>query len=158
MASVDYTGRAVDLFIFKGSTPAGEAEITLSWDGDEGGFVTTGIQKLVQSFLLLFITERGSVPHKENIGTGFVTSLRQGQILDEGDVNSEFIVASELVQQTLDLVADENDFPEDEQFESAELLRFVIDRASSLLRMTIRITSVAGESRTVFCPVPLAIR
>jgi len=157
MASVNYSGRSVDLFIFQGAIPAGESRISLSF-GDNGGEVITGIQKLVQTFTIMFLTERGTVKGHDDVGTEFVTAVRQGRILDEADVKSEFLVASELIQQKLDLEADANALPEDEQLLSTTLLDYTIDRGASKLTMKVRITSVAGESREVFLPVPIAIQ
>lgn len=155
--SVDYTGRLVDLFIFQGALPSGDQRISLSF-GEGGGEITTGIQKLLQSYAILFLTERGSVPNLPDLGTDFVTTVRQGRIQDETDVKSEFLVASELIQQVLDLEVDTYSLPEDEQLESSTLESFTIDKAESLISLSVRVTSVAGETRTLFLPVPLVVQ
>ena len=156
--STNYSGRIIDLLIFQGTKPVGEALIEQALGGEDGGYVTTGIQKLVQSFAILFMTERGTIQYAPDVGTGFITAVRQGSILDEADVQAQFETAREFVQQTLDLEADENELPEDEQFDSAELLSFSLNRAESLLTLYVKINSVAGEDRTVYLPVPLAIQ
>lgn len=154
MTSTDYAGRKVDLLIFQGAAPEGRQAIRLGLTNE----VTTGIQKLVQSFALLFLTKRGSIPNVPDLGTEFITAMQQGQIRDEASVKSEFALAKERVRQTLALAANEMDLPDDEIFEDAELESFVLDKASSKLSLTVRVSSVAGEARVVFLPVPLAIR
>ena len=156
MASTNYTGRSVDLLIFQGAQAAGEQKIHLGFG--TAGEVVTGIQKLVQAFTTLFLTRIGSVPYNTSLGSSFITSMRRGSIQDESDVRTEFALAVENVRETLLNDAEENDPPDDETFDSAELESFTLDEASSTLTMYVRVNSVAGESREVFIPVPLAIR
>jgi hypothetical protein len=154
MASVNYTGRIVDLLIFQNTAPAGEKKIRLGLTNE----VTTGIQKLVQSFTTLFLTKRGSIPHHLDDGTEFVTSMQLGKLRAESDVKSEFALAVERVRQTLSLAADGASLPDDEVFSRAELVSFNLDKASSTLFLKVRVVSVAGSGREVFLPVPVAIR
>jgi len=156
MASTDYTGRTVDLFIFQGALPAGEQQIELGFG--TAGEVTTGIQKLVQSFTTLFLTRLGSVPYNSELGSSFVAAVQQGAIRDESDVRNRFALAVEDVRQVLVADAEENNPPDDETFDSAELENFELNEAQSKLVLFARVNSVAGTSRTVFIPVPLAIR
>lgn len=157
MTSTDYTGRSVDLFIFEGALPAGEQQVRLGFS-EAGGKITTGIQKLVQSFALLFLTELGSIPVKPEQGTSFVTGMRRSRIQDEADVISEFTLAKELVRQALALQANAEELPDDETFDDATLLNFSLDSASSTIRLSVHVTSLAGTSRDVVLPVPVAIR
>lgn len=154
MATTNYTGKLVDLLIFRGAAAEGEKQVALTLNN----YVTTGIQKLLQSFAVLFLTERGSVTHYPDLGTDFVTAVRQGSIRDEADVQDQFLVAAEYVRQTLSLEAEQHEMPTDEQFLSAALKSFEIDRTSSTLRMYVVVTSVAGQAREIFLPVPLAIQ
>lgn len=158
MASTDYTGRTIDLSIFIGAKPAGEDKLTL--DFTSGGDVITGIEKMVQTFTLLFLTEQGTVEYYPTLGTPFITSVRKGFINNESDVKNQFNLAVELIRQTMDLAADAAvpALPPDETYESAELLSFSLDKAASLLTMQIKVNSVAGSSRAVILPVPLAIQ
>ena len=159
MATTDYSGRLVDLLIFQGIQPAGDQRVLLALSDEDGdSYVITGIAKLSQSFAVLFLTELGSIPYNPELGTEFVTAIRQGRIADETDVTAEFRVAVELIRRTLDLEADNNDLPYDEQLESVELENFTLDTARSLLQLYVSITSVAGESRQLFLPIPLAIQ
>lgn len=157
MAKTDYSGRTVDLLIFQGTSPEGEKLVTLGFQ-DAGGEVTTGIQKICQTFTILFLTEVGSVPMMPLRGTGFVTAVRQGRLKDESDVQSEFALAAESVKTFLNLEADLLNLPEDETLESALLDRFDRNESTGTLTLYIRITSVAGEAREVFLPISVPIR
>ena len=157
--STNYTGRNVDLNIFQ-NTPAegaGESLVELVFGGD-GGEVVTGIHKLCQSFTVLFLTEISSIPLHTALGTNFVTAVRMGRLRDEGDVRSEFQESAERVKQTLDLEIDTYNLPEDEQIESVVLQNFEINQAASQLKIYVRITTVAGNSRVLYLPVPIAIQ
>lgn len=155
--STDYTGRSVDLLIFQGVKAAGDQKLVLGF-GDEGGEVVTGIQKLSQTFTTLFLTRLGTIPYHPELGTDFVTALQQGRIKDESDVKAEFAIAVEQIRQTLALQANENSLPDDETFDSAVLNSFNLDKAASKLTLSIQINSLAGSNRTIFLPIPVAIR
>jgi len=157
MAVVDYTGRLVDLFMFEGAVAAGDQRIRLGFT-EKGGQVTTGIQKLVQSFAMLFLTELGSIEAKPEQGTEFITAMRASRIQDESDVLSEFTLAKELVRQQLALAANENDFPDDEILDDATLDSYSLDANASKIMLKVNVTSLAGASRVVVLPVPVAIR
>ena len=156
MASVDYTGRSVDLLIFQGTKAAGEQQVELGFG--EAGEVVTGIQKVLQSFTTLFLARKGTVPSNLSLGSGFVSAMQQGRIQDESDVRNEFNLAAEDVRDVLALDAETNGLPDDEIFASAELISFALDKASQTISLKVRVTSAAGTSREVFLPVPLAIR
>lgn len=155
-SSVDYSGRKVDLFIFQDAALTGDKKLYLGFG--TAGEMITGIEKLMQSFLSLFLTRLGTIPSNPTLGTDFVTSMQQGRILDDGDVISEFSLAVEQVRRTLALVAEQETLPADETFASAVLDSFDLDEANSKLTMKVRVSSAAGISRTVYLPVPVAIR
>jgi hypothetical protein len=112
----------------------------------------------VQSFALLFLTEQGSVPAQPDQGTEFVSGMRAQRIQDEADVLSEFTLAKELVRQQLALAANEADLPDDEILDDAVLESFNLDGLSSTISLYVNVVSLAGESREVVLPVPIAIK
>ena len=122
-ASIDYTGRTVDILIFQGVVETGKQPIQTGFG--EAGFVCTGIQKVAQTWLALFMTDRGTVLNKPTRGTGFLTAVRLGRIQVAGDIPAEFALAADLVRQTMEL--DSSEAPElqdDERLDDAELLDF----------------------------------
>jgi hypothetical protein len=54
--------------------------------------------------------------------------------------------------------AEANNLSDDETVSRIVLQSFDLDRTNSKLTLTVRVESVAGTSRVVYLPVPLAIR
>lgn len=156
--STDYTGRTIDLLIFQGVKATGKQPITTGFGLDDGGEVCTGVQKVAQTWLTLFLTDRGSVLNKPLRGSSFLHAIRTGRIRVEEDVNAEFALAAQQVSQTMDLdAARDGTLPDDERLDEAILLDFSLDRAASLIRLKIRIWTIARESRDIILPVPVTI-
>lgn len=160
MSSVDYTGRSVDLFIFQGAAPQGEQLITLSFGGETGGKVIAGVQKLAQSWALLFLTEIGSVPSQPTRGCTFVTQLRAGALRDEGNVGAAFAAAVETLAEQFQVAeaAASPALPNDEKLQAAELDRFTQNRVQGKLTLYVRLTSQAGTVHELLVPIPVAIK
>ena len=157
MASVDYTGRTVDLLIFQGVDETGKNEIDPSW-GDVG-YLCTGIQKVAQTWTTLFLTERGTVLNDTERGTDFLQAVRSGRIQVEKDVPTEFSLAADRIRRLMDQdAADAGDLPDDERLDFAELLEYQINRLASYLYLKIRIHTIAGDERTIFLPISTTIR
>jgi len=148
----DYTGRSVDLFIFGGAKPQGQQDIALSFV-DNAGQLTTGIQKAIQTFVMLLLTESGTRQGDSNFGTTFLTELRQANITS-GAIPISFRVAVETIldQQRLYITA-----VDDETIDTVELLDFsVVDKTN--VKLSVKLTTLAGDSRDIILPVSLAIK
>jgi hypothetical protein len=156
--TTDYSNRSVDLFIFQGAKPTGDQFIRPGF-GPDSGQVTTGIQKLVQKWTILFFTETGSMEYQPDLGTRFLTVASQGGLRDVMGVKSEFRLAAKTVQNTLTPLeeADPN-MPADEKLGSAELTAVSLDKTAGKLNMTVTITSQAGTSHDIILPVPVPIQ
>lgn len=152
----NYTGRTVDLSIFQGAQADGEQKLTL--DFSPAGDVVTGIEKLVQTYVFLFLTEQGSILYQPTLGTPFITALRLGQIRTEGNVQQAFDLASELIRQTMSLASDAVSSPPDETLAGSTLLSFDLNKEEAKLTLQIQITSLAGATRQIYLPIPLAIQ
>lgn len=158
MTTVDYTGRIIDLFIFADAKLAGDQQIFLSLLGETGGKITTGIQKMAQTFAILFLTEKGSVLYYPDLGSDFVTNVRYGRIRDESDVQSLFALAAGDVLRSMQLEAANASLPSDESLASVTLNSFKLDKEASLLSLFVKLLSAAGESRDIVLPVPVPIK
>ena len=156
--SIDYTDRTVDLLIFQGVAASGKQPIELSFG--EAGKICTGIQKVAQSWTMLFMTDRGTILNKPTRGSSFFPSVRIGRIQVDSDVRAEFASASAQVRRTmeLDAAAASPALPDDERLDSATLLGFTLDKLASRLYLKIRIRSIAGDDRTIYLPVPIVIK
>jgi hypothetical protein len=156
--STDYTGRTIDLLIFQGVKASGKQPIETAFGLDEGGYICTGVQKVAQTWLTLFMTEQGTVLNKPTRGSTFFTALRFGRIRVEDDVTAEFTLAAEQVRQTMDLdAAAAGDLPDDERLDEANLLDFTLDRMAGFLYLKVRILTIAGDSRDIILPVSVTI-
>lgn len=156
--SVDYTGRSVDLLIFQGVAAVGKQPIELGFGTD--GKICTGVQKVAQSWLVLFMTDRGTMLNKPTRGSTFFPDVRRGRIRVDSDVRSAFATAAEQVRRTMELDAAQASpaLLDDERLDEAVLEDFTLEKASSYLYLRIRIRSIAGDSRTVILPVPIVIK
>lgn len=151
MNVTDYSGRLIDLFIFQNAQPTKEQKIYLGFG--TAGQVTTGIQKLSQTFSILFLTEQGSVPSAPTRGTGFLTAIRQGRIIDESTLQSEFVLAAQLVKNFMALEAEATNPPLDETLADATLKNFILDEGAGKITVYILLTSAAGTSWDLFLPL-----
>jgi len=154
--SVNYSGRKVDILIFQGAQPAGMVPVTLGFG--EAGFLTTGIQKVAQTFAVFFLNDKGSVPAQPDYGTSFMQQFRQGYLQDESSVKSAFAFASDSAVRAMRAQAAAADLPADETIKSARLLGYSLDKATGNLQLRVQLTSEAGATRTVFLPVPVTIK
>ena len=157
-ASIDYTGRTVDLLIFQNVKESGNQLVALEFG--EAGYVCTGIQKVAQTWAALFMTDRGSMLNKPTRGSSFFPAVRRGRIQVEEDIPAEFALAAEQVQRTMELDAANASpaLPDDERLDEANLLDFSLFRGQSLMKLKVRIRSIAGDTRVIYLPVPVAIR
>jgi hypothetical protein len=155
--SVDYTGRTVDQLIFQGVEATGDQLVDLGW-GDAGE-MCTGVQKVAQTWTTLFMTDLGSIPLDTERGSSFMPAIRLGRIQVDEDVIAEFNLAADRVRRTMDQdAADVGNLPDDERLDEAILDSFEIFQAASLLQLKVVIRTIAGDSRTIFLPVPVSIR
>lgn len=158
MASTDFTGRTVDLLIFQGVQETGNQAIATGWG--VAGELCTGVQKVAQSWTVLFLTDLGTVYQEPTRGSDFLTAVRSGRIQVDEDIPAEFGIASAQVQRTMDLDSSNADpTPEDDEtLVRAELLDYDLDANAALLRLKVRLHTLAGDSRTIFLPIPVPVR
>lgn len=151
----DYTGRTVDLFIAQGAQTSGNRLISLALNGDNGGKITTGIQKAAQTFMLLLLTNKGSRPHDTNFGTRFIGTLLTSNA-DDSQLQLAFKDAVEdiLDQQSVYLDPDASD---DEVISNIELLS-IATPSPDVINLTVQLITATGESRDIVVPVTLAIK
>lgn len=153
---IPYVDRTVDILAFDDAKAAGDAKLdqVLVKKGQSGS-VITGIEKLVQRFLIELLTEQGSLAYLPTRGTLFITQARSGILHTSQDLFAAFGTAE--VQVNINLRAEDNVEvdPPDEQYQSASLLsaNLVGDQAN----LTIRVNSAAGTSRQVIYPLRISV-
>lgn len=149
----DYAGRTVDYLAFDNAKKTGEALLNQTL-AERSGALITGIEKLVQRFLIELLTEKGSLDYDLNRGTFFMTQLRSGVVRTSQELFAAFSSAEVDVRNNLRLEEDADTDPDDEQYSLA-----ILQNASLLgdtATLTIQVMSGAGESRTVIYPLRIA--
>jgi hypothetical protein len=139
-----------DISIVQGLRQSGDARVSFGFSADVGGQVVTGPQKAAQRFILLFMTEVGSVFGQPTFGTEFMSALHTGQIRTDVDVELYFMSAA------ADVLAfyrglPEGSVPDDELITAINLTEFALSPGYLLLRVAL--TTAAGTSREVLLPV-----
>lgn len=154
--STNYSGRLVDLLVFQGTKPDGMQKIVMSF-GDTWQ-LTTGIQKVCQTFTTIFLTRKGTVANKLDYGTNFMTAMQSGSLQTEEALISAFTLAAADVKRIMIRSAQDNELPADEQIASIELLNYSMDKSASKITLNIKITTAAGTSLVIYVPVSVPIR
>lgn len=158
MGSINYTGRFVDYFIFQDASESGQPQIHLQLGGENGGSVTTGIQKVSQTFTNMLLTRVGTMLADSTYGTEFMEKAQAGMLRTDADVKDAFDLAAETVRQAMRQSAVERGLPLDERLATVTLTSFSFDRGASKLTLVATLTTDAGSSRTVYLPTTVAIR
>ena len=153
---IPYVGRTVDMLAFDDAKSSGETELTQTLvKKNQSGAVITGIEKLVQRFLVELLTEQGSLTYLPNRGTLFITQARAGILRTSQNLFTAFSTAE--VQIGINLRAEDDIArdPLDEQYQSAALLTadLIDDRAN----LKIQVNSAAGTSRQVIYPLRIGL-
>lgn len=150
MSLQDYATRKYDALAFQ-PVDGLKNEIGLAlYSEDTSGRITTGIQKLAQRWALEFLTEKGSMPFLPERGNAFMVFVRRGRLRTQIDVISTFVTAG--LQISRNLRAEEYaGMPDDERFDSAELLN--VEILPGYINIRVMIMSRAGISRAVVLPI-----
>lgn len=150
--AADYIGRRFDLLALRGAERVGDVLLEQTIFGtDAGGEVCTGVQKLAQRWSLKFLTIRGSMPFLLAEGTEFVGQVRRGELRNEADVEASFQIAA--IEVRTNMLNEETDsMHEEDRMGNATLLSIGV--FNDWMTLTVRITSLAGNSRQVILPIP----
>ena len=148
---LDYVNRTVDLLMLDDARADGDTRLTQTLvQTDQSGALITGIEMLVQRFLLELLTEQGSLQYLPTRGCSFMLDARHGMWRTPGDVFASFSAA--MLDVKNNLIGDESDSdPDDERFASATLDSVAINQ--DRVTMSISLSSVAGVSRQVVYPL-----
>ncbi len=156
MALQDYLDRTVDLLAFAGAKALGEQQLTMSViGGAESGEVCTGVQKLAQRWLIKFMKIMGTDPYDPNSGTEFMLRAKRGELRNQVDALVAFSEAQLDVRKQLRAEEQTTD-PDDEKYASAVVQSLAV--LPGQLKLYVRLTSVAGDSREIILPINITVR
>ena len=151
----DYAGRTVDYLAFDDAKASGDALLSQQLvKAGQSGAVITGIEKLVQRILLELLTEKGSLEYTPSRGTFFMTQLRLGTVRTSQALFGSFSAATLDIRNNLTAEESASD-PKDERYGNLELLNASL--LGDTATLSVRVTSLAGESRTVIYPLRIVI-
>lgn len=152
----DYTGRKVDLEFFQTENPPMASKALTMTMTDKGTHRrVAGIQKLVQRYLLIFMTPKGSVLHAPGFGVDFMSAVNRGLLQSRTNVVQYFALSNMDASQQLlaeDDSAVNSSLPDDERYSRSYLMDYNIDTSQSKLYLKILIESRAGSTYTFVVP------
>jgi hypothetical protein len=153
--SYDYSNRTVDLEIFQTEDPP-ELFRQLTMSPKEAGIsrAVAGIQKVVQRYLLTFMTAKGSVRNRPDFGSVFMSAITSGLLQSRSAVVQYFSFANaDVIRQMKAQDAGDASAPNDERIRVAYLADYIIDTSTSRLYLKISIETLAGAGAEFLVPV-----
>lgn len=152
--STNYTGRKKDISIMHSpdATLAGPQNITIAF-GRRGQFCA-GLQKIIQKYTIILLSNIGSQSSYPEFGTNFLYSLRGGIApVDQLKAAQIFNLASYDAVNTLKgYQAARTDIPTDERIVSAKLTAISLYNGSA--SFDIAIATEAGSAMNFLIPLP----
>jgi len=151
-SKIDYSNRTVDLLLLQVvSEPVADAAVNV--DISAVPRMVTGIEKLVQRYAQIFLTQIGTVKHRNSEGTEFMTLLGGGRVYDENTLLSAASLANKSTFRQIVAEDSSNDTPDDERLSASEIKEVSISRATAMVSVTVQITSAAGDTYTYITPI-----
>lgn len=154
---LDYVGRLSDYNVFHQTKNVGitqELLLTLFGNNDSGQ-ICTGVHKLMQRFLLLLLTKRGSFTYDLERGTTFILDAERGYWRTVADVRLSFAAAKDSVRRQLRALEQTSD-PSDEIYSDVQLNEVTI--GDGRVHMTMTLITQAGSSYNFIAPINLSTR
>jgi len=122
--------------------------------------IVSGIEKAVQRYAKLLLTNAGSSRLAPGAGNTLVRSVRAGQVSNLAYFGHLFALANITALSAIaedDADAAFGSIPDDERIVSANLEDMELERATGTARLRIRITTAAGDDYTFIIPVEAGI-
>jgi len=128
---------------------------------DFSGTTITGIDLVVQRFLIALLTESNSVEYDYkndniNYGTLFVASVSAGNYISDDVLRNIFSAAELEAKSQLQAEDDNSNFSDAEKYDKAELGTITIGQDNTT--MEIIIYNKAGDSKTVLLPLSICAK
>ena len=155
-STTTYTDRTVDLLLLQFvRSPVADAEVKP--DVSVSPRIVTGIEKLVQRYAQLFLTQVGTVVNAETQGTGFMSALGTGHIYDLGTLTSYASAANKDVQTQIIVEDRALDTPDDEALANSEVIDLGMDRPTATVTVTVKLTTKAGDTYVYVTPIAMGL-
>ena len=158
--STSYAGRQLDIEMLKHiEIPAGRQRVHPNVH--DSPRIVSGIEKAVQRYAKLFLTNLGSVKTARGVGSELLPSVKTGRVSNTAYL-SHLCSAANLHALLAMKEDDENTdkfgvIPDDEFIVSTRIVKLSLDRGSSTANVHIFIETAAGDGYTFVVPVSAGI-
>lgn len=122
--------------------------------------IVAGIEKAVQRYAKLFLTEIGSMKLAPKVGSRLVSRARNGSISNYAVLDSLYATANRNAVVAIRADDDNEVFgaiPDDERISNVRLVDMVLDRKSATIKIHVFIETAAGDTFTFIIPVGAGI-
>lgn len=154
--SKNYAGRTVDLLLLKTVQEAPVYKKRVSLDVEDKPMIVSGVEKLVQMYTLVFLTEMGTCHADEGRGTGILADVNHGRIYDMATLTSSAAEANALAKRQV-MAESYDDVPPDERLADAEVTELALDKESATAMISVRLTTEAEDSFDYIIPVGIGV-
>jgi hypothetical protein len=153
--STDYTGRKVDVSILRTPAPSSLSPKTVTPSFGNPSQLCSGVQKLIQRYAIILLTNAGSQENYSSFGTAFLQTLQQGlSPVDNIRATQIFSLADYLAVNTIKSYQINNpSIPLDEQLNSTQLLGLVLTQGT--VSFSVQIKTLAGDVVSFLLPLPI---
>lgn len=153
--TTNYTGRKKDISVLQNPDALNSDPQDVSLSFGKSGKFCAGVQKLVQRYVILLLTNIGSQKYYPDFGTELLYNLKAGvSPVDLIGVTQMFSLASfEAVNALLVAQIQDPTSPSDERIASAELED--ISMISSAVNFSVRITTESETAISFVVPLPI---
>ena len=154
-ATTNYSGRTKDISILQYPDPLDVDPQNMLVSFGRVGRFCAGVQKLIQRYTILLLTNLDSQPYYPEFGTNLISSLRNGvSAMDMIGVNQIFNAASyEAVAVIRAAQIYDQDSPPDERIFSAELVN--ASMLGSAVNFSVKITTESSTAISFILPLPI---
>ena len=154
--TIDYAGRQVDLELLQSvAKPVPMQRLHLTSVGATPK-VLTGLQKAVQRYTVLLLTNLGDLRFDPDVGGTLVTEIASGNLQNLGYLYHVFALSNANALRVL--AKDDADevygpVPDDERVVSAAIINAAMDYTTGTVNLEVELTTAAGADYTYVIPV-----
>jgi len=156
--STNYTGRQLDVELLQRVARPVDQRVFPSVDAvdQSGPGMCSGMQKTVQRFAKLLLTELGSVKGGPEVGGELMSLVRTGTMSTEAYMRFMIEVSSKNAVDVMELDDLDGRFgatPDDERLVGTQLVSLLVDEAKGEASAVIRLETAAGTDYRFIIPV-----
>lgn len=149
--SINYSGKKIDLHIMQGVKAPLTTDIAPSF-GTISNYCT-GVQKLIQRYMIMLLTELGTQETYPDFGSDFLTKLTSSSsVFNISDIQHIFAFANDKVSNEIIAYQIDNVLPEDEQLNVASLIDVI--SANGGVSLKIQIITQSQDAVEFIIPLP----